>query len=107
MQDGTQKYFRAKTQKELDEKVMKAQILINAGVNIGREKIFGHFAKMWYDMYKKPYLRERSPDTIKYVLNQHILPVIEKHRLRDIIPMHIQAIMVRLSGKSNSLQSRF
>ena len=34
MPDGTRKYFRAKTQKELDEKVMKAQILINAGVDM-------------------------------------------------------------------------
>ena len=85
---------------------MKAQILINAGVDIGSEETFGHFAQMWYDMYKKPYLRERSLDAIKYVLNQHILPVIENYRLRDITPMHIQAIMVRLSGKSNSLQSK-
>ena len=77
---------------------MKAQILINAGVDIGSEETFGHFAQMWYDMYKKPYLRERSLDAIKYVLNQHILPVIENYRLRDITPMHIQAIMVRLSG---------
>lgn len=106
MPDGTRKYFRAKTQKELDEKVMKAQILINAGVDIGSEETFGHFAQMWYDMYKKPYLRERSLDAIKYVLNQHILPVIENYRLRDITPMHIQAIMVRLSGKSNPLQSK-
>ena len=106
MPDGTRKYFRAKTQKELDEKVLKAQILVNAGVDIGNEETFGHFAQMWFDMYKKPYLRERSLDAIKYVLNQHILPVIGGYRLRDITPMHIQAIMAGLSGKSNSLQSK-
>ena len=106
MPDGTRKYFRAKTQKELDEKVMKAQILVNAGVDICNEETFGHFAQMWYDMYKKPYLRERSLDAIKYVLNQHILPVIGDYRLRDITPMHIQVIMAVLSGKSNSLQSK-
>lgn len=106
MPDGTRKYFRAKTQKELDEKVMKAQILVNAGVDICNEETFGHFAQMWYDMYKKPYLRERSLDAIKYVLNQHILPVIGDYRLRDITPMHIQVIMAGLSGKSNSLQSK-
>lgn len=58
--DGTRKYFRAKTQKGLDEKVMKAQILVNSGVDICGEETFGHFAQMWYDMYKKPYLRENS-----------------------------------------------
>lgn len=106
MPDGTRKYFRAKMQKELDEKVLKAQILVNAGVDIGSEETFGHFAQMWFDMYKKPYLRERSLDAIKYVLNQHILPVIGGYHLRDITPMHIQAIMAGLSGKSNSLQSK-
>ena len=106
MPDGTRKYFRAKMQKELDETVLKAQILVNAGVDIGSEETFGHFAQMWFDMYKKPYLRERSLDAIKYVLNQHILPVIGGYHLRDITPMHIQAIMAGLSGKSNSLQSK-
>lgn len=47
--DGTCKYFRAKTQKELNEKVMKAQILVNSGVDICSEETFGHFAQMWYD----------------------------------------------------------
>ena len=106
MPDGTRKYFRAKTQKELDEKVMKAQILVNAGVDICSEETFGHFAQMWYDLYKKPYLREKSLEAIRYVLNQHILPQIGGYRLRDISPMHIQAIMAGLSGKSNSLQSK-
>lgn len=104
--DGTRKYIRAKTQAELDEKVMKAQILVNAGVDICSEETFGHFAQMWYDLYKKPYLRENSLNAIKYVLNQHILPYIGGYRLRDISPMQIQAIMASLSKKSNSLQSK-
>ena len=104
--DGTRKYIRAKTQAELDEKVLKAQILVNSGVDICSEETFGHFAQMWYDLYKKPYLRENSLNAIKYVLNQHILPVIGGYRLRDISPMQIQAIMASISKKSNSLQSK-
>ena len=104
--DGTRKYLRAKTRAELDDKVLKAQILVNAGVDICSEETFGHFAQMWYDLYKKPYLRENSLNAIKYVLNQHILPYIGGYRLRDISPMQIQAIMASLSGKSNSLQSK-
>lgn len=46
MPDGTRKYFRAKTQEELDEKVLKAQILVNAGVDICSEETFGHFAQI-------------------------------------------------------------
>ena len=35
--DGTRKYLRGKTQEELDEKVLKAQILVNSGVDICSE----------------------------------------------------------------------
>ena len=104
--DGTRKYFRARTQKELDEKVLKAQILVKSGVDICSEETFAHFAQMWYDLYKKPYLRENSLNSIKYVLNQHILPYIGGCRVRDISPMQIQAIMAGLSDKSNSLQAK-
>lgn len=104
--DGTRKYFRGKTQEELDEKVLKAQILLKSGVDICSEETFAHFSQMWYDLYKKPYLRENSLNSIKYILNQHILPYIGGCRLRDINPMQIQSIMAGLSGKSNSLQAK-
>lgn len=106
MPDGTRKYIRAKTQEELDEKVLKAQVLVNAGEDICSEETFGHFAQMWYDLYKKPYLRKNSLIAIRYALNQYILPAIGGCRIRDITPMQIQAIMAGLSGKSNSVQSR-
>ena len=104
--DGSRKYFRGKTQEELDEKVLKAQILMKSGVDICSEETFAHFAQMWYDLYKKPYLRKNSLNSIKYVLNDHILPYIGSYRLRDITPMQIQSIIVSPSGKSNSLQSK-
>jgi len=75
-------------------------------VDICSEETFAHFSQMWYDLYKKPYLRENSLNSIKYVLNQHILPYIGGYRLRDITPMQIQAIMAGLSDKSNSLQAK-
>ena len=59
-----------------------------------------------YDLYKKPYLRKNSLNSIKYVLNDHILPYIGSYRLRDITPMQIQSIIASPSGKSNSLQSK-
>lgn len=106
MPDGSRKYFRAKTQAELDEKVMKVQILVNAGVDICSEETFGHFAQMWYDFYKKPYLRENSLIAIRYALNQYILPAAGDYCLWDITPIQIQAIMAGLSDKSNSVQSK-
>ena len=55
-------------------------------MDICSEETFGHFAQMWYDLYKKPHLRENSLNAIKYVLNQHILPYIGGYRMRDITP---------------------
>lgn len=104
--NGERKFLRAKTQEELDNKIMELEVLNFSGINVCCEETFGHFAQMWYNLYKKPYLREKSLDSIKYVLNQHILPVLGGYKLRDITPMHIQSIMVGLSDKSNSLQSK-
>jgi len=104
--NGTRKYIYGKTQQELDEKVLREQILVNAGGDVSSEEKFGHFAQMWFDVYKKPYLRERSLDAIKYVLNQHILPAIGDYYVRDINSLQIQVIMASFSGKSNSLQSK-
>lgn len=106
LSDGTRKYIRGKDQKELEEKVLKAQILVNAGVDICSEETFGHFAQMWYDIYKKPYLRENSLLSIKNSLNTHILPYFGNYRLRDITAMQVQALMAALSSKSKSLQSK-
>ncbi len=106
MPDGTRKYIRAKTQKELDEKVLQARILIKSGVDICSEETFGHFAQMWFDIYKKPYLREKSQDVIRNVLNHQVLSIPGCYRLHDISPMRIQSLMVDLAGKSNSLQSK-
>lgn len=106
MPDGTRKYIRGKTQEELNEKVLQVQILVKAGVDVCSEETFGHFAQMWFDIYKKPYLREKSQDAIRYVLNHQILPQLGGCRLQDISPMQIQALMAGLAGKSNSLQSK-
>lgn len=104
--NGERKEVYAKTQEELDDKVMEVRILTHSGVDVCSEETFGHFAQMWYDVYKKPYLRDKSQEMVKYILNQHILPVIGGYRLQDITPMQIQAIMSGLVGKSNSLQSK-
>ena len=104
--NGERKDLYARTQEELDDKVMEVRILTHSGVDVCSEETFGHFAQMWYDVYKKPYLRDKSQEMVKYILNQHILPVIGGYRLQDITPMQIQAIMSGLVGKSNSLQSK-
>ena len=43
MPDGTRRYIRGKTKEELDEKVLRVQILVKAGVDVCSEETFGHF----------------------------------------------------------------
>lgn len=104
--DGRRKYIRAKTQEELDAKVQELESLMSVGVDIGNNTTFCQLAQQWYDLYKKPNLRLRSQNSIKNVLNTHILPKLGGYLPREITPMQIQALMVGLSGKSNSLQSK-
>ena len=104
--DGRRKYVRAKTQEELDAKVQEFQDLLRVGVDISNDMTFGEFTQQWYDVYKKPYLREKSQDIVKYVVNSYILPRLGNYLPREITPMQIQALMAGMTGKSNSLQSK-
>ena len=104
--DGRRKYVRAKTQEELDAKVQELLKLQSVGVDISNDMPFGVFVQQWYDVYKKPYLREKSQDITKYVVNQYILPPLGNCIPREITPMQIQAIMASMADKSNSLQSK-
>ena len=106
MPDGRRKYIRAKTQEELDAKVQELLKLQSVGVDISNDMLFGAFVQQWYDVYKKPYLREKSQDITKYVVNQYILPLLGNYVPREITPMQIQAVMANMADKSNSLQSK-
>lgn len=104
--DGRRKFIRAKTQEELDAKVQELLKLQSVGVDISQDMRFGAFVQQWYDVYKRPYLREKSQDITKYVVNQYILPPLGNCIPREITPMQIQAIMANMADKSNSLQSK-
>ena len=104
--NGRRKYVRAKTQEELDRKVAQLQELMAEGVKISDDETFGQFAQQWFNVYKKPYLREKSQEIIKYVVNSYILPYLGNCIPREITPMQIQALMAGMAGKSNSLQSK-
>lgn len=104
--NGEHKYLHAKSQEELDDKIMQWKVMTGSDPEACSEETFGHFAQMWYNLYKKPYLREGSLESIRYVLNQHILPYIGDYKLHTITPLQIQSIMAQLADKSYSLQSK-
>ena len=104
--NGRRKYVRGKTKEELDAKLKRLEELAAAGVRIENNDTFGKFAQQWFDYYKKPYLREKSQDVVKYVVNSYILPELGNCIPHEITPMQIQALMAGVADKSYSLQSK-
>jgi len=51
MPDGTRKYIRAKTQKELDDKVLQVQILVKPGVDMST-----YLMALWLFSQRKGFL---------------------------------------------------
>lgn len=104
--NGKRKYLRAATKEELDQKYQQARLEIGAGVDITDTTMFGEFAQLWFNTYKRPYLRENSQEDCLYILNRHLMPQLATMRLRDIKPVHIRGVLSNLSGYSRSVQSK-
>lgn len=104
--DGSRKWLYAKTQEELDKKVLDFQIQLGMGIDLKNHDTFGEYAQMWYRTYKAPYLRPKSKESILNTLNKHILPNLSGYQMRDITPIHLQILFNKLSDKSASLNQK-
>ena len=102
--DGTRKYIRGKTQKELDEKVRQAQMELGMGINIADSTTFSELAQTWLDLCKRPKLRDRTISLILMNMNNHVIPYIGHLRVRDIRPAHIANVMSHVSSLSKGTQ---
>ena len=89
--DGSRKWVYAKTEDELNRKVIDIQMQIGLGIDLTNNDTFGEFALMWYRTYKSN-LREATKRNIKSLLNTHIMPHLSGYKMRDITPMHIQRL---------------
>ena len=89
--DGSRKWVYAKTEDELNRKVIDIQMQIGLGIDLTNNDTFGEFALMWYRTYKSN-LREATRRNIKSLLNTHIMPHLSGYKMRDITPMHIQRL---------------
>lgn len=104
--DGSRKWIYAKTQEELDKKVLDFQIQLGMGIDLKNQDTFGEYAQMWYTTYKAPHLRAKSKEAVLNALNNHILPYISGYKMRDITPMHLQILFNRMTDKSASLNHK-
>lgn len=104
--DGSRKWLYAKTEEELNRKVLDLQVQIGRGIDLANHDTFGEYAQMWYKTYKEPHIRNNTKQVILNALNNHILPYISGYKMRDITPMHIQYIFNSLTEASASLNQK-
>lgn len=103
--DGTSKLVYGKTQAEVKDKVKTIQREWDAGLVIGDSTTVGEWAVQWFDTYKTD-IRKATRESYAYVYNQYILPAIGRLALQDVRPTHCQQVMLSVSKKSESLQSK-
>lgn len=98
--DGSRKWIRAATPEELEKKVFELQLQLHQGIDLSRHDTFGELAQLWYDTYKKPYLRPNTLNALKTTLNKHIMPVLAPIPVREITPFQIQQVFAAMSNLS-------
>ena len=104
--DGSRKYIRGKTQKELDQKVAKACAELGMGLNINDGTTVLELAQTWVDVYKRPHIKPQSLGFTLRLLNNYIIPVIGGMRVRDVKPADCARVMAEAASLSNGCQKR-
>lgn len=104
--NGKRKYIRASTKEELARKYAQVKADMGAGVDVSSDTTVAELAQMWYDLYKKPSLKEGGRRAVLSTVNLHILPELGRMKVRDVKPVHIRRIMAAEAGQSKSLQAK-
>lgn len=65
-------------------------MLLRAGIDLNDDTTFGEYTQMWYNVYKKPNLKEISKASIANALNVHLFSCLSALRLQEITPMSVQ-----------------
>jgi len=104
--NGKRKYIRSADPKELDRKYNELKAEIGAGVDVSSNVTVQQLAQTWYNVYKKPHLKEGGQRAVKNTVNNHILPIIGALKVRDVKPVHIRQVMAVESDLSKSQQRK-
>lgn len=106
MVNGKRKYIRSTNKEEFDKKMQQARLEAGQGIDLTDNSTFGEFAQLWYDTYKKPYLRDSSAYDQKYILNTHIMPTFSQLPLRAIKPLQVRKLMGSKTQYSQTVQRK-
>ena len=107
--DGRRKYVRGKTEAEAKAKIAEIKRQIDAGVDVSSDPLFSEFYREWFDLYRRPALREGTIRDFEGSFKNHVLPYLGQMKLRAIKPIHVQAIFTKSDlchEKQMTLRSR-
>ena len=102
---GNSYYIYGYTKQEIEDKTRALQREHEAGLVIGDATTVGEWAARWFETYKAD-VRMVTRQSYATIYNAHIMPQIGKLRLQDVRPAHLQAVLLKVSDKSESLQSK-
>ena len=102
---GKSYYIYGYTKQEIEDKTRALQREHEAGLVIGDATTVGEWAAQWFETYKAD-VRMVTRQSYATIYNAHIMPQLGKLRLQDVRPAHLQAVLLKVSDKSESLQSK-
>lgn len=90
MPDGTRKYVYAKTQEELEKKVFDLKLQMKMGVDLQDKTSVGDLIKMWFETEVQPNVRENTASSMKCVLNNHLMPLVDGYSAKEVTPLQVK-----------------
>lgn len=104
--NGKRKWISSTTKEGLDKKKKELLLQISAGTDVLSDTTFEEYAELWFRVYKEPYLRPKSIETLRTTFNTHIAPYLGSIPLKKVTPMQIQMILGNMADLSKSLNDK-
>ena len=97
LEDGKQKQFYAKSEKEANVKLRKAQDELERGSLITeKDQTLRQYLEHWLEQVKRPSLKVGSYIRYRGLLDQHILPALGHLQLQKLKPEHLERLYAKL-----------
>ncbi|MBQ8507182.1 MAG: site-specific integrase [Clostridia bacterium] len=96
------KWASGKTLREFEQSKRDIIAKYITGEAPADDQLFGQYAVQWFNVKKKPSIKDASLELYRTAMNKDILPVFGDRNLRAIRPLEIQEFVNGFEGKSES-----
>lgn len=96
------KWVSGKTKKELEDAKQAVIAYYILGSGLESDRLFGEYAKEWYEVRKAPFSQPSTQNCYRTILNKHLLPAFGMRNLRAIKPIELQAFLNTFAGQSST-----